>query len=55
MWAKTSEPACKPTEPKRMFGSIKHTPRNAVQPLLPGTLPVLAWFAEEHGFAGATH
>jgi 8-oxo-dGTP diphosphatase len=26
-----------------------------VAPLLPGTLPVLAWFAEERGFAGATH
>jgi 8-oxo-dGTP diphosphatase len=26
-----------------------------VQPLLPGTLPVLRWFAEEQGFAGATH
>jgi 8-oxo-dGTP diphosphatase len=26
-----------------------------VKPLLPGTLPVLAWFAEERGFAGATH
>ena len=26
-----------------------------VQPLLPGTLPVLAWFAQEQGFAGATH
>ena len=23
-----------------------------VKPLLPGTLPVLAWFAEERGFAG---
>jgi 8-oxo-dGTP diphosphatase len=27
----------------------------AVAPLLPGTLPVLQWFAEERGFAGATH
>jgi 8-oxo-dGTP diphosphatase len=27
----------------------------AVAPLLPGTLPVLAWLAEERGFAGATH
>ena len=27
----------------------------AVAPLLPGTLPVLRWFAEEQGFAGATH
>ena len=27
----------------------------AVTPLLPGTLPVLAWLAEERGFAGATH
>jgi 8-oxo-dGTP diphosphatase len=26
-----------------------------VKPLLPGTLPVLAWFAEERGFEGATH
>ena len=26
-----------------------------VMPLLPGTLPVLAWLAEERGFAGATH
>ena len=26
-----------------------------VSPVLPGTLPVLAWFAEERGFAGATH
>ena len=25
-----------------------------VGPVLPGTLPVLAWFAEERGFAGAT-
>jgi 8-oxo-dGTP diphosphatase len=25
-----------------------------VQPLLPGTLPVLRWFAAERGFAGAT-
>ena len=25
-----------------------------VQPVLPGTLPVLDWFAEERGFAGAT-
>jgi 8-oxo-dGTP diphosphatase len=24
-------------------------------PVLPGTLPVLAWFALERGFAGATH
>ena len=27
----------------------------AVKPLLPGTLPVLAWLAEERGFAGATY
>lgn len=27
----------------------------AVAPLLPGTLPVLAWLAEEQGFDGATH
>jgi 8-oxo-dGTP diphosphatase len=26
-----------------------------VKPLLPGTLPVLGWLAEERGFAGATH
>jgi 8-oxo-dGTP diphosphatase len=26
-----------------------------VQPVLPGTIPVLQWFAEERGFAGATH
>ncbi len=26
-----------------------------VAPLLPGTLPVLAWLAEERGFIGATH
>jgi len=26
----------------------------SVQPVLPGTMPVLAWFAEERGFAGAT-
>ena len=25
-----------------------------VVPVLPGTVPVLAWFAEERGFAGAT-
>jgi 8-oxo-dGTP diphosphatase len=24
-------------------------------PVLPGTIPVLEWFAEERGFAGATH
>jgi 8-oxo-dGTP diphosphatase len=27
----------------------------AVGPVLPGTVPVLAWLAEERGFAGATH
>ncbi len=27
----------------------------AVQPVLPGTVPVLAWFAAERQFAGATH
>ncbi len=27
----------------------------SVQPVLPGTVPVLAWFAEERGFLGATH
>jgi 8-oxo-dGTP diphosphatase len=26
----------------------------AVNPVLPGTLPVLAWFAEERGFVGPT-
>jgi len=26
-----------------------------VAPVLPGTLPVLSWFAAERGFAGATH
>ncbi len=26
-----------------------------VQPVLPGTVPVLAWFAEERRFEGATH
>jgi len=26
-----------------------------VKPVLPGTLPVLAWFAAERAFAGATH
>ena len=26
-----------------------------IAPLLPGTLPVLRWFAEERGHAGATH
>ena len=26
-----------------------------VKPVLPGTLPVLAWFAQERGFVGATH
>ena len=26
-----------------------------VAPLLPGTLPVLDWFAQERGFIGATH
>ncbi len=26
-----------------------------VEPVLPGTVPVLAWFAEERGFTGATH
>jgi 8-oxo-dGTP diphosphatase len=24
-------------------------------PVLPGTIPVLEWFAHEQGFAGATH
>ncbi|MEO5672162.1 MAG: NUDIX domain-containing protein [Ramlibacter sp.] len=26
-----------------------------VQPVLPGTVPVLAWFAQERGFEGVTH
>jgi 8-oxo-dGTP diphosphatase len=26
-----------------------------VTPVLPGTVPVLAWFAQERGFEGATH
>ena len=26
-----------------------------VQPVLPGTVPVLAWFAAERGFVGPTH
>ena len=26
-----------------------------VVPVLPGTLPVLAWFSQERGFVGATH
>jgi 8-oxo-dGTP diphosphatase len=26
-----------------------------VAPVLPGTVPVLAWFAAERGFTGATH
>jgi 8-oxo-dGTP diphosphatase len=26
-----------------------------VQPVLPGTVPVLAWFAGERGFEGPTH
>jgi 8-oxo-dGTP diphosphatase len=26
-----------------------------VQPVLPGTVPVLAWFAQERSFEGATH
>lgn len=27
----------------------------AVTPVLPGTVPVLRWFAQERGFSGATH
>lgn len=27
----------------------------AVGPVLPGTVPVLQWFAQERGYAGATH
>ena len=26
-----------------------------VRPVLPGTVPVLQWFAEERGFGGETH
>ena len=26
-----------------------------VQPVLPGTVPVLSWFAQERGFEGVTH
>jgi 8-oxo-dGTP diphosphatase len=26
-----------------------------VSPVLPGTVPVLQWFAQERGFRGATH
>jgi 8-oxo-dGTP diphosphatase len=26
-----------------------------VRPVLPGTVPVLAWFAQERGFSGPTH
>ena len=26
-----------------------------MQPVLPGTVPVLQWFAQERGFSGATH
>ena len=26
-----------------------------LKPLLPGTIPVLAWFAQERGFGGETH
>ena len=26
-----------------------------VQPVLPGTVPVLDWFAQERGFTGTTH
>ena len=26
-----------------------------VMPVLPGTIPVLRWFAEERGFTGPTH
>jgi 8-oxo-dGTP diphosphatase len=26
-----------------------------VQPVLPGTVPVLQWFAQERGFDAATH
>ena len=27
----------------------------AVRPVLPGTIPVLEWFAADRGFSGATH
>jgi 8-oxo-dGTP diphosphatase len=26
-----------------------------LEPILPGTIPVLAWFAQERGFEGPTH
>ena len=26
-----------------------------LEPILPGTIPVLAWFAQERGFQGSTH
>ena len=26
-----------------------------LEPILPGTIPVLAWFARERGFQGSTH
>jgi 8-oxo-dGTP diphosphatase len=26
-----------------------------VVPVLPGTIPVLRWFAQERGFTGSTH
>jgi 8-oxo-dGTP diphosphatase len=26
-----------------------------VKPVLPGTVPVLRWFAQERGFTGTTH
>ena len=32
----------------------QHLPATVV-PVLPGTVPVLAWLAEERGFSGATH
>ena len=32
----------------------QHLPLQVV-PVLPGTVPVLKWFAEERGFCGATH
>ena len=37
------------------FGAEPNTQACAVDLALPGTLPVLAWFAQERGFEGATH
>ena len=34
--------------------SWQHLPVD-LEPILPGTIPVLAWFAQERGFQGPTH